>query len=214
MQDIEPVVRRYLYNLRKPQYLQPARLLAYQRGLLEQLVRHARAHVPFYRDTGRLDVLFRRDDTIDWERWSEVPLLKQSDVQRAGAALRSTVDKPEHGRTFEISTSGSTGEPVTILHSEFEWEMAYGSIILRDYERHRIDPRRRLAYLAPFTPADFDLASARRHDTWRAPLNQLGLLGERFDLADTRPVADLIDAVVTLEPSYLRVQPIVLELMC
>src|SRR5262245_17024877 len=194
MQDIEPVVRRYLYNLRKPQYLQPARLLAYQRGLLEQLVRHARAHVPFYRDTGRLDVLFRRDDTIDWERWPEIPLLKRSDVQRAGPALRSTVDKPEHGRTFEISTSGSTGEPVTVLHTEFDWEIAYGSILLRDFERHGIDPKRRLVSLAPVAPVASDLASERRYEFWRAPLNHLGVLGERFDLADTRPVADLIDA--------------------
>src|SRR5262249_22999748 len=42
----------------------------------------------------------------------------------------------------------------------------------------------------------------------------LGLSGERFDLADTRSAADLIDAVVTLKPDYMRVQPIVLELLC
>jgi phenylacetate-CoA ligase len=70
---LEQIIRRYLENLRRTQYLPPEQLLLHQRELLDLLVRHARAHVPFYRDTGRLNVLFRRDDAIDWERWSQIP---------------------------------------------------------------------------------------------------------------------------------------------
>ena len=178
MQNIEPLVRRYLYNLRKTQYLPPERLLAYQRGLLEQLVRHALAHVPFYRDTGRLDALFRRDDTIDWERWGEVPLLTRSDVQRAGPALRSDCRFRRNtvGRgNFRRPVRRASRSPFSTR--TFDWEVAYGSITIRDLERHRIDPRRRLAYLAPFTPADFDLASYAAARVWYAPLNHLGVSG-------------------------------------
>jgi phenylacetate-coenzyme A ligase PaaK-like adenylate-forming protein len=36
-----------------------------QTGLLERLVRHAVANVPFYRDSGRLNPLFRADGAFD-----------------------------------------------------------------------------------------------------------------------------------------------------
>lgn len=54
-------------------------LLAYQRNQLEQLLRHARKHVPFY--SKRLDCLFTKSDQIDWSRWQEVPILKRSDLR-------------------------------------------------------------------------------------------------------------------------------------
>jgi phenylacetate-CoA ligase len=59
-----------------------------QRELLEPLLRHARQFVAFYRDSGRLDPLFGRGGNIDWERWSEIPLLTRREVREArpGAA--------------------------------------------------------------------------------------------------------------------------------
>jgi len=71
--DFPQIVRRLVASLAKTQYTPAEELLHNQRSLLERLIRHARAHVPFYRDTGRLDALFKSDDTIHWENWSQVP---------------------------------------------------------------------------------------------------------------------------------------------
>src|SRR4051812_22891710 len=109
-------IRQFAATLRQTQFMLPERMREYQRSLLERLIRHARKHVPFYRDSGRLDTLFRRDDSIDWERWREIPLLTRKQVQDAGTALYAEQVPPETGRTWTLTTSGSTGEPVSVLH--------------------------------------------------------------------------------------------------
>ncbi len=207
-------ISRFVETLRGTQFMAPERLVAYQRGLLEPLVRHARMQVPFYRDSGRLDPLFARGDVIDWDRWSEIPVLTRGEVQRAGDQLRAAALGPEHGGVFQVSTSGSTGEPVTVAHSQLSRCVAWIAVLLRDYERHGIDATRRLVHLAPQDPASFDLAGAPRSASWYPEFAELGLDGERFDIADTRPIRDITEAILALRPDYLRVQPIVLELLC
>ena len=208
------VIRRFHDTLRKTQFMPPERMREYQRGLLERLVRHARAHVPFYRASGRLDPLFRRDDTIDWDRWGEISILTRGEVQRAGPALHSEVLAPEHGATFSLSSSGSTGQPVSVLHSQLSRSIGWIAILLRDYERYGIDPRGRMVFFAPPLSTKSDPREISRRTGWYPQFAALGLTGERYDLTDTRPVTDLIDAVVSLCPDYLRIQPLVLELMC
>ena len=44
------ITQVYLDQLLQTQYLAAERMIAYQATLTEQLVRHARAHVPYYRD--------------------------------------------------------------------------------------------------------------------------------------------------------------------
>jgi len=88
------------------------RLLAFQRSQLEQLLRHAKAQVPFYKD--RLDVLFRSDGSIDWTRWTDVPILTRADLRDHGKALIAKSLPPGHGETAEFQSSGSTGVPMKV----------------------------------------------------------------------------------------------------
>ena len=87
-------------------------LQSYQRMQLGQLLRHARANVPFYKD--RLDCLFDQDDEIVWSRWEQVPILKRADLRLQPQLLLSKVNPPSHGAVQTASTSGSTGIPVTV----------------------------------------------------------------------------------------------------
>jgi phenylacetate-CoA ligase len=208
------MMRRFLETLRRTQFLPAEKILDYQRGLLERLLRHARAHVPFYRDTGRLDLLFRGDDTIAWERWAEVPVLTRNDVRQSAAGLRAEVLTPEHGGTWTMSTSGSTGEPVTVMHTWLSRSIGWTAVLLRDYERHGVDPTRRLAWLSPWDATKQDVKTIHRRDCWYPEFASLGLFGERYDIADTRNVRELVEVVISLRPDYLRIQPIVLDLMC
>ncbi len=81
----------YLELLLQTQFLPPEKLMAYQASLVEPLVRHAREHVPFYRDSGRLNPLFTTDDRIDWSRWEEIPVLTRVEAQKHIEALYSEV---------------------------------------------------------------------------------------------------------------------------
>jgi phenylacetate-CoA ligase len=101
-----------------------------------------------------------------------------------------------------------------VVQTKLSRSVAWISVLLRDYERYGIDPTRRLVHLSPGDPAKRDIASIPRRDFWYPEFATLGLYGERYDVADTRDARDLVDVVVALRPDYLRVQPIVLDLMC
>jgi len=86
-------------------------ILAYQKQLLEKLCRHARAHVPFYRD-GRLAPLFDRDDRFDMRRWEEVPVLTRMEAWRQRDAIQAERVPQNMEPLVPGGTTGSTGTPL------------------------------------------------------------------------------------------------------
>lgn len=208
--NMEPIIRAFLETLRKTQFLPADRLAEYQNSLLDLLVRHARMHVPFYRDSGRLDPLFRPDDSIDWDRWEDIPLLTRQEVQLNEARLKSDLLPPEHGRTATKTTSGSTGEPLTVIHSDLSGAIAWTTLLLRAFERNRIDPTRRMAFIGG---EKVDINGPRHDPAWTPAFYHLGIQGERVDLSRTRPSDYLVDGVAAIRPNYLQVMPSNLQLM-
>lgn len=191
----------------------PQQMQRYQRTLLEPLLRHARSSVPFYRDTGRLAPLFRSDDSIDWDRWHDVPIMSRTDLQRDFERLKADSFPASHGRQYVTSTSGSTGQPVKTIQTDIAMRWVWTALRMRDFEWHGIDPTQRLAILFPFPPAEFETTGSRRAIGWREELVALGLAGERIDIADRRPAAELVEAVVAAKPAYLQAHPTTLLLM-
>ncbi len=106
------LTQRFFETLLSTQFQSPEQRLQYQRRLLERLVRHARATVPYYRDSGRLDILFAKDDRIDWARWGEIPILTRSEAQANSDALYAESMPADCGEIRTGLTSGSTGKPL------------------------------------------------------------------------------------------------------
>ncbi|MFZ3361146.1 MAG: hypothetical protein WA177_20560 [Xanthobacteraceae bacterium] len=106
------LTQRFFETLQHTQFQSPERTLQYQRRLLERLLRHARASVPYYRDSGRLDALFTDDNRIDWDRWDEIPILTRSQAQGNSDALYAESVPAECGEIRTGTTSGSTGRPL------------------------------------------------------------------------------------------------------
>ena len=94
---VKELIQKYFQTLQQTQFLQPQQMVAYQRQQLEPLLRHARAHVPFYRESGRLDPIFSHDGTIDWDRWPEIPVLTRQDLQSSSEALKAEKIPKAHG---------------------------------------------------------------------------------------------------------------------
>lgn len=101
------VTRNMAKALGRTQYYSPDRMKAYQRKLLDPLLRHARKEVPFY--ATRLDPLFAGDGSIRWEAWNDIPTITRSDAQGAGEALCAKSYPDLMGPYTENQTSGSTG---------------------------------------------------------------------------------------------------------
>lgn len=109
---MDELTQAFLETLQRTQTMPAERMLIYQRSLIERLVRHARVQVPFYRDSGRLDVLFTADDRIDWNRWNEVPILTRAEAQAHSEALYAETVPADCGDVTDGATSGSTGRPL------------------------------------------------------------------------------------------------------
>ena len=99
-----------------------ATILAYQMQLLERLCRHAREHVPFYRN--RLKPLFGKDDAFDLFSWKSVPVLTREEAWRNRDALRADCVPPVMEPLILGSTTGSTGTPLPFYRSALSRTMA------------------------------------------------------------------------------------------
>jgi phenylacetate-CoA ligase len=88
-----------------------------QRTLLEKLCRHAHTQVPYYRDTGRLAPLFRKDGAFDLAGWADVPVMTRAEAQANETALHAKKIPPEMLPVSDDRTSGSTGTPLRIKRS-------------------------------------------------------------------------------------------------
>ena len=87
-------------------------VLRRQTTLLERLVRHADAHVPFYRDSKRLRPLFRADGAFDLAGWNDVPILTRNEAKEHEEALQARVVPANMGALEIRMTSGSSGTPL------------------------------------------------------------------------------------------------------
>jgi phenylacetate-CoA ligase len=117
-----------LFQLESSQWLPEPALRARQTTQWLELLAHARSHCRHYRD--RLPA--------DPAAWTDVPLLTRHDLQRHFDDLLADAYPQAHGKTFDVTTGGSTGEPVTVRRTELTqlfWEAA----TLRDHLWHRRD---------------------------------------------------------------------------
>ena len=137
MDSYRPLRQRIYQMLMESQFWPPEQMLAYQRSQLTQLLRHARATVPFYKT--RLDVVFKKNGGIDWNRWHEIPIVTRADLREPGSELLAQELPVGHGPTKEFSTSGSSGMPITITATSIA-TVARDAALMRYGTLHAIDP--------------------------------------------------------------------------
>ena len=113
-------------------------LLAFQRSQLSQLLAHARDNVPFYKD--RLNCIFRPDGTIDWSRWTEIPVLTKTDLRDHGPQLTARRLPAGHGIVGSFYSSGSTGIPVKVTTTSLA-EIVRRALWVRYYALNGISER-------------------------------------------------------------------------
>lgn len=91
-----------------------AEIVRRQWVLIENLCRHARTHIPFYRDTGRLDPVFRKDGRFDPAGWKDIPILTRAEARDHEAGLTAERLPQVMTPLQRDSSSGSTG--IALVH--------------------------------------------------------------------------------------------------
>jgi phenylacetate-CoA ligase len=107
--------QQFYEMLMESQWWSAEQLRDYQRSQLSQLLRHAKKNVPFYEH--RLDAVLKPNGDIDWDRWSEIPIVKRQDMIDHREAMQARELPPGHGPTIVSSTTGSTGLPIKVTNT-------------------------------------------------------------------------------------------------
>lgn len=138
-----------LWQLERSEWFAPARLRALQMVQVRSLLRHAVAHVPFYRDLWQGMGVQRLGfdpgaDALTPKRFAALPVVTRAMIRDAGEKAFSTTVPQAHGGVQAALTSGTSGTPLqfrTTGLTQFMWR----AFTLRDHLWHRRDLTGKLA---------------------------------------------------------------------
>ncbi len=185
-------------ELARSQHWTRADMAREQAARLTRVIRHAAAHVPYYRDRFRtlgLDV-----KTMEFPRdLHRLPLLTKAEVRAAGQRLvADDAGKP----MISASTSGTTGSPVW-FHQDLDAVTREHAFIWRHLEWAGLRPGERRAWLRgdPIVPAD-----CLRPPYWRRNYADNMMMMSSLHLSH-RNAPHYLEALAKFDPIVLQAYP-------
>lgn len=192
-------VLNFTQVLRQTQWLSADEILDLQIPQLERLVRHAVTQTEGY--AARLaPVLY--DDTFNFDRWQEIPILTRADLQDHQPLYRAREVPPQTGATIQYSTSGSTGRPIEFVKSQL---MVHASHALMERMFDWADADRDLSFFG-LIPGPSNSAVSRNAIV-RPSWSSLGSTGTRIQVDARNPVSLILTELAVAKPHYLHAMP-------
>lgn len=204
--------RQRIYEmLMESQYWPPETMLAFQRSQLTQLLRHAKATVPFYKS--RLDVVFKKNGEIAWDRWHEIPIVTRADLRDSRDEMLTTALPPGHGPTYEDGTSGSSGVPIGITQNYlFGW--AAVAATYRAYNWHGFDYSQNLLDLKETTDPELEWPEAKSTGPWGPAWELRRTVGKKFKMNRATPERNILEFIQRNKIRYLSSWPKTIQAIC
>lgn len=166
--------------------------------LLQKLLEHAQAQVPYYRE--RLAPVVRVPlGELTRERFRElVPILTRAELREQASALRAKVVSPAHRGNGRISTtSGSTGTPIST-----EGTRAATALSAAQQDRFHAWHGRDLDATTAFITSPHVPKGGVRRAGWSVSGN-----GAAVELSLLAPLSEQLDWLVKQRPRYLVCYP-------
>jgi phenylacetate-CoA ligase len=186
--------------LMQSQYWSHERMQNYQRSQLTHLLRHARKNVPFYEN--RLDAVFKSNGEIDWDRWSEIPIVKRSDLVEHREAMQARELPPGHGNVWTVESSGSTGVPMRSTQNSLS--MLSGNVAIgRSFTWHSVDLNSVLVNIYGEDPEKAAWPLGRDRGQWGPAFMRAGKSGHRHDLNLIARPEQALDFIMRKRPDYI-----------
>ncbi len=118
---------RYYHQLSRTQWCTPEQIRALQEQRLRELIRTVHRHVPYYREL--FDRLGIEPDSIQTlEDLQCIPPLTKDDI-RHNLHFDLMSDRHDKRQMLPITTSGSTGEPLTLYADKTQLEMRWATTV-------------------------------------------------------------------------------------
>lgn len=170
-----------------------------QHKQLERLIQHAVTTVPFYKQ-------YYTGFALDAEHFTELPILSRSHVQLAGEGLISTDIPVSHGATYPLETSGSTGQGVRVLGTDFT-RLFYDALMLREHAWHSRDFKQKLMLIRWLKRGVADAPLGQAQESWGPPVSKYHVTGPGVLINIASETKKQIEALINYEPYYLATYP-------
>jgi len=193
-----------LTQLEQSQWESAQTLRALQLERFARLASHVWRHSPFFRL--RLEQAgYTKNQVWTAEAFSRIPLLTRSELMLQETHIRCHAIPPEHGQTFRMQTSGSTGQTVTVLRTDAT-QRYWLTLAMREHQWHRRDFSATLAVIKATTPTMDDPIRAAQTG-WGPPVSLLHKTGPSFSQPLSMPVAQQAVWLARIDPKYLLTYP-------
>jgi phenylacetate-CoA ligase len=194
------------FQLEQYQWWSPDTLRAQQLAQATKLVRHAWSTAPYW--TRRLgDLKFDPRAPLTWDTFARLPLLTRRDLQDHEGDLLSRQVPDGHGPVFTSSTSGSTGQPVTVVKTELA-NMFWRALTLREHLWHRRDLGAKLAMIRHVPDANAAKPPRGKHQVgWGPSTDVVYRTGPSVVLAIRSDVKAQAKWLRRENPTYLLTYP-------
>lgn len=189
-----------LAQLERTQWWSPERLAGHQLRQARSLLHHARTTTEWYgRRLAGVDL-----DRLDSEAWLRIQILTRQELQANGPALESRAVPAQHGTVDTVTTSGSTGMPITVRRTGFNSVM-WSTLTLREVLWHRKDTTAKLAIVRHGENAPWPKGKiAKGWGPWSGLCGPLGDVGV-LDIATT--IRRQLEWLAEFDPAYLLTYP-------
>lgn len=184
------------------------RLLVFQQAQLRRLLKHARAHSPYYGEVlagkegsplSALPVLTKQDLMRHWDRICTSPDLRLADVERRLHDLETTGDDPARAwrGLWLAATGGTTGARATFAWNRREW-----TSVLASYARVNDWAG---VHVGPGAPLRTVIVSSRdpSHQSAVVGASLRSAIVPTLRLDAHRPVREMVDEINAFRPRLL-----------
>jgi phenylacetate-CoA ligase len=184
------------------QWWEPDRILSYQLAQLRNVMIHAAKTTPFYRS--RLETALALSGRgLSLSAFRQIPILTRKEFQDAGDSINSQAVPASHGAIHDISTSGSTGEPLTLKGTKVT-SIFESAMNVRGHLWHRRD----------FSQKSLSIRTMKPGEPNRLVIPAWGpviMAGESVRVSAAQPAGTLLDILKAENPAYVLIHPSMLK---
>lgn len=176
-------------------------LLKNQLCQISALLSHAAKTVPYYQNK-LSDHPLASFSYMTMDAFRELPLLRRADIQNSGQKLVSNAIPSNHGKVFEIRSSGSTGRPIRVLGTRLTG--IYGTAVtIRGHLWHQRDTSAKNVNIRTAETA----GQTRKKLRWSFVPDGGGSILLDINL----PINVLLDKLIHEDPVYMQTHPYTLK---
>ena len=193
-----------LYQLEQSQYWSAEQIANAQFLQLNQLLPFAVKYSPFYA------ALYQQlsgctNQPLTDKLWQTLPIISKAQLQQAGEQVRCSPLPEYHQVNSKITTSGSTGQPLSVITTNFS-QLFWQALTLRDHFWHQRDFNNTLAVIR--SPQSKPLKDGTSNsDTWGSPATLFGETGKSYFISIELNVKQQLSKLLQTNCHYLLAFP-------